>query len=161
MKKVIRISAFFNTAWGVLFGIFQLVDTLRVADNGHFDLPMEKATYIQNHGTAFDYYAGYAYFTSVDKKNYSNDEKWKFNIAAKTIVRIIYLFLYTILWLIGLKAIWAIKERHDYDSLSIEKKAEIVNPPFKPNWVASLFGIITTIISIYGIYYSFIFQNFG
>ena len=164
MKPVFKYLFFANFVWAILFFIFQFYTIFTFQFDGSFNEPMRKAEYIEKGGNAFDYYAGYVWFSSEDSKNYSFGAKFELRLSGRTFARYIYLLGYFALWVAGLVSLSSIAT-YNYPTNWIakffeeepEKEETKKEIPQKPGYLAYVFGVITSVVSLYSVYYTFIY----
>lgn len=143
MKKLTKILLAFNISWGIIFSIFQWYIDDTINHNEHFDFPFTKEEYIGKGGTAVDYYLGYCFFTVHDGATRHGEIRPYLDISYTSISRVIYFLCYICLWTIGIKVL-------------IKKDKSIGALKLGYQW---LYIFITTAISLYGVYYSYVYTT--
>lgn len=126
---------------------------------------MTREEYIEKGGNAFDYYAGYAWFSSSDSRNYYDDSKFDMELRGRTFIRYFYIFVYFLLWMIGmltLRSIAAYFNPTHWIAASLDEhdgEEDKREPWPKPTVSYYAFAFLSTCISLYGVYYTYIYAT--
>ena len=156
MKQLIH----FNLVWGIIFSGFTLVLFIVFKTDDKWNTPLSVEQYTSRCGKTFDYYAGYCYLTTNDSRNRDSGTKFEFDIAKKTFVRYLYLCLYTCLWFLGSLTPSYIRNFIYEFNLSEADLAEHRSEyELVYRFEDYFFIFISTIISLYGVYYSGVYLS--
>jgi hypothetical protein len=131
---------YFNFCFGCLFVFMQFIIMTKMVTDGHFNSPFNNEKYISLGGNNFDYYLGYSLYTVRDLGHLENYEDI-INLLRRFVTAGIPIILISLIWLVGVtipKELW-----EDKDTIIIYSE--------------KIFMFITTIISLYYTYYSFVY----
>lgn len=126
----------FNRCTIGFFLSFQFIIAMIMTNNGRLDFPMSMEEYVAKGGHSFDYYQGYFLFSCYDHTGGADLNDLLFRYVPELLI--------LRLWLLGI-------------GYGFRNNSEGVDIDLVPKKSKPVFVILTTFISCYYIYYSFVY----
>ena len=157
MKNLLRIVIAFNAIWITAFVLFQITTFIYSRNDGKWNKPLSIEQYIDNGGHTFDYYFGYAVFTSNNTINKVKADKMRVSLIDKCYVRYIYLLFLASLWFYGYYSLYKI-QIHKYPTENDLKRAKSHGKGLgQSSGRHYVVAGVTTLIYMYGVYYCVVY----